>query len=65
VLKRACDLSSEILFRISETEGVVVWDLGCMGAYMGGGHTIYRHLGPYSRFLTIDGLTHRKLPNQN
>jgi hypothetical protein len=32
VLKRASDLSSDILFRISESEGVEIWDPVYMGA---------------------------------
>ena len=53
VLKRACDLSSDILFRISESEGVEVRDPLCTGAFLAGDRVLYRRLGLFLIILPL------------
>ena len=61
VLKRACDLSSDILFRISESEGVEVWDPLCTGTFLAGDCVLYRRIGLFSHHFTFDGIRHEEL----
>ena len=58
VLKRACDLSSDILFRISESE---VWDPLCTGTFLPGDRVLYRRIGLFSHHFTVDGIRHEEL----